>query len=67
MPEIEFKIEKDGDDFHVWCPQLPGCHSHGSTVAIAMANLKDAVSLYLDVLMEDAIANQLPGQHNEAA
>jgi len=44
---IDFKIEKDGDEFHVWSPSLPGCHTHGKTVEEALSYLKDAVCLYL--------------------
>lgn len=52
---LNFKIEKDGDQYHSWCPELKGCHSHGKTVKEAMENLKDAVHLYLDVLIEQEI------------
>jgi predicted RNase H-like HicB family nuclease len=55
---ITFKIERDGDEFHSWVPELPGCHTHGKTVAEALENLKDAVQLYLEVLMEEEIAKQ---------
>lgn len=50
-----FKVEKDGTEFHSWCPELPGCHTHGKTVNEALENLKDAVQLYLDALMEEEI------------
>ena len=56
---ITFKIERDGNEFHAWAPELPGCHTHGQTVAEAMANLKDAVQLYLEVLMEEEIVQQV--------
>jgi predicted RNase H-like HicB family nuclease len=51
LPTIPFtfKVEKDGNEFHSWCPELPGCHTHGKTVSQALENLKDAVQLYLDV------------------
>lgn len=55
---ITFKIEQDGDEFHAWSPELPGCHTHGKTVSEAMHNLKDAVQLYLEVKMEEEIAKQ---------
>ncbi len=55
---ITFKIEKDGDEFHTWAPELPGCHTHGKTVAEALENLKDAVQLYLEAVMEEEIALQ---------
>ena len=53
---LSFKIEKDGSEFHTWCPELIGCHTHGETVAKALENLKDAVQLYLDTMMEEEIA-----------
>ncbi|MBX2894171.1 MAG: type II toxin-antitoxin system HicB family antitoxin [Cyclobacteriaceae bacterium] len=53
---LTFKIEKDGTEFHAWCPELVGCHTHGETVTKALDNLKDAVQLYLDTMMEEEIA-----------
>ena len=55
MEGITFEIEKDGKEWHTWCPQLPGCHSHGKTVKEALENLKDAVQLYLETIMEEEI------------
>lgn len=55
---LNFRIESDGDEFHVWVPELPGCHTHGRTVSEAMQNLKDAVQLYLEEKMEEEIAKQ---------
>jgi predicted RNase H-like HicB family nuclease len=51
---ITFKLEQDGDKWHAYCPELPGCHTFGSTKEEALKNLKDAVMLY----MEDEIENQ---------
>ena len=55
---ITFRIEKDENEYHAWSPELPGCHTHGRTVPEALQNLKDAVNLYLEVLMEEEIANE---------
>ncbi len=55
---ISFRIERDGNEFHSWCPELPGCHTHGRTIREAMENLKDATTLYLETLMEESIAEQ---------
>ena len=63
---ISFKVEKDHGEFHAWCPELPGCHTHGKTVMKALENLKDAVSLYLDTLMEEEIALQKSKMLDEA-
>lgn len=53
---LSLKIERDGNEFHAWCPELTGCHTHGETVAKALDNLKDAIQLYLDTMMEEEIA-----------
>ncbi len=58
MKPLTFEIEKDGNEYHTWCPELPGCHSHGTTVKQAMENLKDAIQLYLEILMEDQISKK---------
>lgn len=50
---ISFKVEKDGNKFHAFCPELNGCHTFGSTPEEALKNLKNAVSLYLDHELEE--------------
>lgn len=65
MP-FSFKVEKDGKEFHAWCPELPGCHTHGGTVSQALENLKDAVQIYLDTVMEEEIARQTSQALDEA-
>jgi predicted RNase H-like HicB family nuclease len=54
-PMVTFRIEPDGKEFHAWSPELPGTHTHGATRAAALKNLKDAVRLYLDDVMEEAL------------
>lgn len=39
----------------VSCPELPGCHSQGSTVAEALENIRDAIQGYLDLYGEPDI------------
>ncbi len=56
MNPLSFIIEQNGTEFHTWCPELPGCHAHGKTVKQAIENLKEAVQLYLEVLIEEEIA-----------
>jgi predicted RNase H-like HicB family nuclease len=36
-------------------PSLPGCHSQGETVEEALANIKEAIELYIEVLKEDGL------------
>jgi predicted RNase H-like HicB family nuclease len=43
-------VEKDEDGFYVWCPELKGCQSHGDTLEEPLANIREAIELYLEVL-----------------
>ncbi len=39
----------------VYCPELPGCMTHGATVEEALENLKDARKQYILSLLEDGL------------
>lgn len=39
----------------VECPSLPGCNSQGKTKEEAIANIKEAIELYIAVLEEDGL------------
>ena len=58
MKPLSFEIEKDGAEYHTWCPELPVCHTHGKTVKEAIENLKDAVQRYLEIVMEEQITKK---------
>lgn len=62
-----FHIEKDGNQYHAWCPELQGCHTFGATRAEAFRNLKDAVALYLDDVMEEDLLEETVGNHHATA
>ena len=47
MVQIKIVIERDGDGFHVYSPDLKGLHTCGDTEEEAVQNAKDAVSAYL--------------------
>jgi predicted RNase H-like HicB family nuclease len=36
----------------VRCPELPGCHSQGTNVEEALANIEDAIRGYIDLYGE---------------
>lgn len=55
-PLLTFKIEKDGVGFHALCMEFGPCHIYGETVPIALENLKAAVQLHLDAMMEEEFA-----------
>jgi predicted RNase H-like HicB family nuclease len=46
-------IEKDEHGFYAWCPELKGCHSQGQTLDEAIANIREAIELYLETLTEE--------------
>jgi predicted RNase H-like HicB family nuclease len=43
-------IEKDEHGFYAWLPELKGCQSQGATVEDALANIREAIELYLETL-----------------
>jgi predicted RNase H-like HicB family nuclease len=45
-------IEKDENGFYAWCPELRGCQSQGDSLEEAIANIKEAIELYLETLPE---------------
>ena len=45
-------IQESDDGFAASVPGLPGCHSQGETEAEAVANIRDAIREYLDVVKE---------------
>jgi predicted RNase H-like HicB family nuclease len=42
-------LERDPEGgFHASCPTLKGCHSEGDTLDEAVANVREAIELYLE-------------------
>ena len=48
-------IEKDGDWYVAYCPEIPGANSQGRTKAEARASLAEAIALILEDRREDAL------------
>ena len=46
--------EEDNGAYSVHCPALKGCHSQGTTQDEAIANIREAIGLYLEVAHEKA-------------
>ncbi len=49
--QVTLRRDEDGM-WCVSCPALPGCHSQGTTREEALANIKDAIELCLEVRAE---------------
>jgi len=45
----------------VTCPSLPGCVSQGKTKEEAIANIREAIQLYIEALEEDRLP--VPEKH----
>jgi len=48
-------IERDGDWFVAYCPEIPGANGQGRTRVEARANLGEAIALILEDRREDAL------------
>ena len=46
-------IEKDEHGFYAWSPELKGCQTQGATLEEVIANIKEAIELYLETLTGD--------------
>ena len=51
---VIFEKEDEGS-YHVFCPTLPGCHTQSETVEEGMRNIREAIELYLETLIEDGL------------
>ena len=51
---VIFEKEEEGG-YHVFCPTLPGCHTQSETVEAGVANIREAIGLYLESLVEDCL------------
>lgn len=48
-------IEKDGDWFISYCPEIPGANGQGKTKGDCMESLAQAINLILEDRREDAL------------
>jgi predicted RNase H-like HicB family nuclease len=54
----EDKFEDGRPAWHAWCPALKGCHTWGHTSGEALANVREAVELYVQDLV--AAGDRIP-------
>lgn len=58
-------IEKAGDNYSAYVPDLPGCVSSGRTVAETEQNVRQAIAFHLDGMKEDGLPIPIPTAHCE--
>jgi predicted RNase H-like HicB family nuclease len=47
--------KEDEGGYHVFCPSLPGCHTQSETIEEGIANIREAIELYLESLKQDGL------------
>ena len=55
--KIVLEVSDDGG-FTAYVPSLPGCISEGETEEQALANIREAIELYLEPVEDDLISSQ---------
>lgn len=49
---VIFEKEEEGG-YHIFCPTLPGCHTQSETIDEGIQNIREAIELYVESLIED--------------
>jgi predicted RNase H-like HicB family nuclease len=55
---MKFLVTLDRDEDGIWvveCPSIPGCVSQGKTKGEALANIREAITLCLEVRAEQGL------------
>lgn len=53
---IIHKADPDETGYWAECPSLPGCVSQGETLEETLANIKEAIELYIESLVERGLS-----------
>ena len=53
--KVSIVIEKDEFGYYAYCPELEGCQTQGESLDEVMANIKEAIELYLETLPDEEI------------
>jgi len=53
-------IERDGDWYIAYCPEIPGANGQGKTLSECRENLAGAIALILEDRREDALKGSPP-------
>ncbi|TLG78570.1 type II toxin-antitoxin system HicB family antitoxin [Methylocystis sp. B8] len=60
MTRYAVVIEKAGDNYSAYVPDLPGCIATGSTVAEVERELREAIRFHIEGLEADGLPVPLP-------
>ncbi len=48
--KVGIVIEKDNYGYYAYCPELEGCQTQGDALDEVIANINEAIELYLETL-----------------
>ncbi len=51
--KVSIVIEKDDYGYYAYCPELEGCQTQGDSIEEVLANIKEAIELYLETLQPE--------------
>ena len=51
--KVSVIIEKDSFGYYAYSPELEGCQTQGESFEEVMANIKEAIELYVETLSEE--------------
>ena len=57
--KVSVVIEKDENGYFAFSPELEGCHTQGDSLEDVIANMKEAIELYIETLSEEEIRSAL--------
>lgn len=52
---ISVIVEKDKHGYYAYCPDLDGCHTQGDSFEEVIANIREAIELYMETLSDQEI------------
>ena len=51
--KVNIVIETDEEGYYAYAPELEGCQTQGATLEEVMANIREAVELYLETMDDE--------------
>ena len=51
--KVNVVVEKDDHGYYAYSPELEGCQSQGDSYEEVLANIREAIELYLETLSEE--------------
>lgn len=51
--KVSVVVEHDEHGYYAYCPELKGCQSQGDSLEEVLANIREAIELYLETLSDE--------------